>query len=399
MTFKQYRKIAQKWHVLIGCFISYTFDAMGMVSLSLAMLNIVNEWKISLAKAGLLGSAILFGMGFSSIIVGTISDNYGRKKALIGCLALFGIFGGSVAFVTSWWQFMICNFISGIGLGGIWAVAASFVNETWPAQQRSKAISFVMSAGQVGFIISILLSFFYLNKLGWRFLYATSFLCVIAIIYIALFVKESEKWKIEKNNCIDKKEKISGKEIFEKGLLKKTILATAMSAFTFIGIWGLDTWMPSYLVNQKSFDNIEKTIFLIICNICLFFGQQVCGLLSDKIGRKRTLYILFFSSTLSLIIFVLVKSFFLIYIIGAFVYFTMSYPSIFGVYFTEFYPTRIRNLGSGFCFNIGRGISAISPFLLGQIATSYNLSVSIMSCAIFFIIASLFLRFLPETKI
>lgn len=394
------KKDFQKWHVLIASFISYTFDAMGMAYLSLAMLDIVGEWNISLGKAGLLGSAILLGMGLSSFIVGYISDNYGRKKALIGCLAIFGVFAGLVIFVTSWWQFMFCNFISGIGLGGIWGVVASFVNETWPKDKRGKAISFVMSAGQIGFIISTSLAFFYLNTLGWRFLYFTSFFSVFAILYILVFVKESEKWKANReHHGNDSGNRISVKMIFENGLSKQTILATLMAAFTFTGLWGLNTWMPSYLVQERGFNNTEKTIFLIVCYIALFFGQQVCGFLSDKIGRKKTMYLLFFTTTVSIIAFVLLSSKILVFITGTFSYFTTSYAGIFGVYFTELYPTRIRNIGSGFCFNIGRGISAISPFMLGQIAAYYNLSVSIITCAFFFLAAAVLLRFLPETNI
>lgn len=70
----------QKWYVLFGMFFCYLFAAMGMIYLSLSISYIVEEWNILLSMAGLLGSAMLLGIGFSSIIVGWYSDNYGRKK-------------------------------------------------------------------------------------------------------------------------------------------------------------------------------------------------------------------------------------------------------------------------------------------------------------------------------
>jgi MFS family permease len=48
--------------------------------------------------------------------------------------------------------------------------------------------------------------------------------------------------------------------------------------------------------------------------------------------------------------------------------------SVFGIfgsftfYLPELFPTRLRATGSGFCYNVGRLITAIGPFLVGSIA-------------------------------
>ena len=48
--------------------------------------------------------------------------------------------------------------------------------------------------------------------------------------------------------------------------------------------------------------------------------------------------------------------------------------TVFGVfgsftyYLPELFPTRLRGTGSGFCYNIGRVVAAVGPFLVGSIA-------------------------------
>jgi len=48
--------------------------------------------------------------------------------------------------------------------------------------------------------------------------------------------------------------------------------------------------------------------------------------------------------------------------------------SVFGVfgsfsfYLPELFPTRLRATGSGFCYNVGRLITAIGPYLVGSVA-------------------------------
>jgi hypothetical protein len=49
--------------------------------------------------------------------------------------------------------------------------------------------------------------------------------------------------------------------------------------------------------------------------------------------------------------------------------------TIFGVfgsftyYLPELFPTRLRGTGAGFCYNAGRVIAAVGPFLVGGIAS------------------------------
>ena len=60
------------------------------------------------------------------------------------------------------------------------------------------------------------------------------------------------------------------------------------------------------------------------------------------------------------------------------------------------YPTRVRSLGSGLCFNVGRGIAASAPFVLGTLAASHGLATSIGLCVPGFLLAGLVLLLLPD---
>jgi MFS family permease len=82
-------------------------------------------------------------------------------------------------------------------------------------------------------------------------------------------------------------------------------------------------------------------------------------------------------------------------VLGGLVYFANAFAGLAGAYFPELFPTEVRGTGAGFCFNVGRGISAISPYVMGGLATRYNLQVSLLVCAAFFLLAPQFLRVLP----
>jgi hypothetical protein len=50
--------------------------------------------------------------------------------------------------------------------------------------------------------------------------------------------------------------------------------------------------------------------------------------------------------------------------------------SVFGIfgsftfYLPELFPTRLRATGAGFCYNIGRVVAAIGPFIVGAVAAA-----------------------------
>ncbi|MFX7507212.1 MFS transporter, partial [Acinetobacter baumannii] len=70
-----------------------------------------------------------------------------------------------------------------------------------------------------------------------------------------------------------------------------------------------------------------------------------------------------------------------------------------GAFLTELYPTRLRGSGQGFCYNFGRGIGALFPFLVGDLSQTTTLANAIGICAmiayvVFFVAAYA----LPETR-
>jgi hypothetical protein len=70
-----------------------------------------------------------------------------------------------------------------------------------------------------------------------------------------------------------------------------------------------------------------------------------------------------------------------------------------GAFFTELFPSNVRGSGQGFSYNIGRGIGALFPALVGYLGNRLSLGRAI---AIFAVAAYLIMIFavllLPETQ-
>jgi sugar phosphate permease len=70
-----------------------------------------------------------------------------------------------------------------------------------------------------------------------------------------------------------------------------------------------------------------------------------------------------------------------------------------GTFMTELFPTSVRGVAQGFCYNVGRGIGALFPALVGILADRWGLGNAI---AVFGVsglaMMILALMTLPETR-
>ena len=149
--------------------------------------------QIGPMQAGLLATATLLGIGMSGLVMGPLAD----RGAAAGTAAVAGQLrraddGGRRRHRLAR---SAGAAVSGLGLGSVWGIAAAHVNETWPAHQRARATSFVLSSfpsarhrRRGSFSCCPPMA-------GARALF---FVCgaavVIAMVYVWRYVPESETW-------------------------------------------------------------------------------------------------------------------------------------------------------------------------------------------------------------
>jgi MFS family permease len=138
------------------------------------------------------------------------------------------------------------------------------------------------------------------------------------------------------------------------------------------------------------------TSFMIVLNVGMFAGYQFFGWLADRVGTRKSLLLCFLGASLLLPVYVNLPSARAQYWLGPLLGLFFAYTGPFGAYFPKLYPTRMRSLGAGFCFDVGRGLSAFAPFAFGALAASFGLGVSLGWCALGFACALLLMLRMPE---
>ncbi len=383
-----------RWPVLIMTWLAYLYDSLDLQILAICMPVIIKDLKISLVDAGLLASATMIGTLIGGILFGWIAENYGRKKAAVWGLAEFGIFTVLVYWVDSWSQLMVLRFLQGIGVGGIWGPLVALVAEHWKAKYRARAMGFMLSTFALGGIFAAVMGRLMLGSVGWRWIFLLTGSAVVAAILFQLLVPDDPK--PEKGV---KKESVSLGELFKPGVIKITILSTIAAACQMGGFWGVSSWIPTYLVQVRGLSLNYMSYFSLVIFAGAFIGYYLYAYLADKFGRRAALLIAFMADTLIVPLYVFLPDAYFLFWLGPVM--GLSFGGIFGLfgsYFAELFPEKIRAMGGGFAFNVGRGVGAvIMPFTVGALAKTYGLGFGIGICAGIFFVGVLTVYFMPET--
>ena len=225
------------------------------------------------------------------------------------------------------------------------------------------------------------------------------------VFYIRRNVKEPKIWRTindkRKEGVLSEKAKhFTLAQIFKPDLLRYTITATLLTSLCMIAYWGLFFWIPQFLASEKGVGlDTKGFIWIIPINMGAFIGCNTFGFISDKLGRRPVFiaYLLimavlvwFFGNATTL------KE---ILILGPLIgFFGTGFYSGFGSIFSEIFPTRVRGTAQGFCYNVGRGVSAVAPPLIGFLVGKYGFSTGLTTVSIFAIAAAIVVLTFPETK-
>ncbi len=174
------------------------------------------------------------------------------------------------------------------------------------------------------------------------------------------------------------------------------------------GLWGATNWTATLvrrLPDVKGLDvaavatNVSYAIMWL--NVGALAGYLSFGPLADRFGRRPVFALMCAGSLVMLpVIFLVPRPYeqvlLLLPLLG---FFNNGIFSGFPIYLTELYPTRIRATGAGFCFNAGRVLAAVGPFLTGYLEQSLgSLGRAASAIALIYLVGLAILPFAPETR-
>jgi DHA1 family bicyclomycin/chloramphenicol resistance-like MFS transporter len=147
--------------------------------------TLASTYHVSSATAQLTLSVFLIGFACAQLITGYLSDAFGRRRVLLGGLALFTVSGVACALSPSIEVLIACRALQGIGAAAAPVVARAMVRDTQPATQAARLLSTMLAALAVAPMIAPVIGGFMLAWVGWRAIFATLAGCGVVLYLLA----------------------------------------------------------------------------------------------------------------------------------------------------------------------------------------------------------------------
>jgi len=388
-----------------ACAAGWALDGMDFMIYPLVIGTIIALWKVDAGMAGLAGTVTLLSSAIGGWLGGYLADRIGRVHTLQFTILWFSFFSLVCALVQNFDQLLLARAILGLGFGGEWAAGAVLMGEAIRPQYRGRAVGSVQSGWAVGWGLAVLAQAILFSALpaetAWRWMFAIGALPALLVFYLRRYVTEPEIAAATRAKHAQSGAHPPLWEIFSGPVLKTTVLASLMATGCQGGYYAVTFWVPRFLTTERKLSIVSSTGYLAALIIGSFIGYLVGAWLADRIGR-RNLFLTFSIGAIAVVLLYtqLPLTNEMLWVLGfPLGFFASGYFSGMGAFLTELYPTRLRGSGQGFCYNFGRGIGALFPYLVGALSTTTTLgnAIAIFAVAaygVFFLAAFA----LPETR-
>ena len=359
----------------------------------------------------ILFSVFLIGWGMA-FLWGPLADRFGRVRVLMLAILCYSLFTFLGAVAQTWWQLALFRLLAGLGIGGEFVGAATFVVEELPERRRVMGTGIMNSGYYVGIFIAATLNYLIGARYGWRAMFALGGLPALFIAYVRLNVREPERWRNRVAEIGDWRARDAFFTLFSPEYRRRTLLNCVFLLISMIGLWAGSVYAPSAVMQVATRMGHDAggaariasraTMLLAVGTI---IGCLIMPTLSYRFGRRGALA--FFYSLMAVSIAVSFGYAFyrssdaLTWFIGC-LFFVGVGGGSFAVYWTwisEQYRTECRGSALAFATSIGRFVAAGATFLVGLGIQQYgSIGVPVALTSIPFVLGLLLLPLAVETR-
>jgi MFS family permease len=402
-----------------GAWAGWTLDGMDSVIYALVLSPALTEllpksgFKATPANVGFAGSVLfaLFLVGWGmSLIWGPIADRFGRSRVLAATIFVYAIFTGAAALSQTVWQLGLFRLLAGVGIGGEWALAGTYVAEAWPEDRRKMGAGYLQTGYYAGFFLASALNYTVAARYGWRAMFWCGLTPVVVAIVVLLRVKEPDRWQRKAGTAKAASRRNTLRTIFNPPYTRRTLANTVLLTAAICGLWAGAVYAPTAIIELAKRSGMVQaeavrtsSIGMGLLSLGSIVGCLAAPVLAERFGRKRTLAFYFAGMAASILLsfgwaFYLPHGLYPFIAVIVFLGMFGGNFAVFSLWLPEQYGTDVRVTAFAFTTSFGRFIAAGVNFGLGALVSRMGtLGKPVALTAFAFGIGLLVIPFAKET--
>lgn len=281
-----------KYVILFLLFLGWSLGNLDRFIINYAILDISKDLHLNASSTGIILSSFFAGYALMQIPGGWLADRFGFKKVITIAVLLWSLFTVFTGMAWSFASIIIIRFLFGLGEGSYFPSASKGIAGWFPQQERSRAMSFLLSSGTIMGVVTPILATQLMQTISWRSIfYIIGAIGLVITVLLVFLLKEKKQREKTETSAIPAKQ-MTLKEIIKTPMIWNLFIAY----FSIYAInWGLMSWMPTYLAEVRHLNLTDIGFLSAIPAFVGIIGMFVSGFVLDKLpdGKDKTIAAVF----------------------------------------------------------------------------------------------------------
>ena len=388
----------------------FFIDGYDLLVIAVALLFLIPQLHLTPAQTGLLGAASFLGAAIGMVVVGDLTDRFGRRTIFMFNLIVFVLFALVSAFVTSIPELFIARFLIGLGIGADVPTSMSYIAEAAPKDRRGFYLGgltqILWTIGALTATTGGLIFWHLFGAEAWRFMFGFGAVPALIVLLARQSLPESPRWLLKHGKIAEANQALQAFGVSKAAIHQSAVdtgsyaqlfrhpygirLAFTAALFGLIGLGaGVTTIASPYVFHFVGLLGLQGSILASMGTWGVaFLGTITSARLFDRFGRIRVGLVATVIAGLGdvamglfgaghptiLIIAFAVAAFF--NWIGSGVWWSLS---------SELFPTAIRGRAQGIANGICRLTVGADIFIVpfGTAMFGFTATIIVLACTLF----------------
>jgi predicted MFS family arabinose efflux permease len=247
---------------------------------------IAREFGMREGEVGrVIGPAYALAAATAALLIGPISDRFGRRRFLLYASVLFGFSLAAVGMIADLRLLAGVRLFTGLAAGTFSTCSIAYVADYFPYKRRGVAMSVVQAGQFLALAVGVQVANNIAQWQGWRISFVFfGVLSMVAFLAVLTFLPEDK----HDMTCQDPSEIVARRfhnirMLFDN---RERIAAIVGAFFVSGGFVGFFFYLGSWLKQILRFTTQEVNFAFLMIGIALLIGVVVAGPVSDKIGKR-----------------------------------------------------------------------------------------------------------------
>ena len=286
-----------RWAIAAVLFVSVVSGFFDRISVAVLFtdkgFNAAMGTNFNPAVLGMLMTAFLLAYAVSAIFLSVGGDLFGPRRTL-GCASgIWGLLMFAMGACSSFGGMIFYRVLLGLTEGPQFSLISKTVQRWFPKNEQTRANAVWMMGSPVGSAVGFPLTLWLVANYGWRasfyVLGAFNLFVVMPLVLSVVRDRPSAGGAAAPAKPTEQGNKLRLADIRLLLADKKVWMLTGFGAGLLTYLWGLNSWLPTYLQRVRHFDLHHMGFYSALPFILMFFAEIIAGYIADRTGKYALL--------------------------------------------------------------------------------------------------------------